>query len=216
MDKLELDSRNLEAMEEDHMEKLYNSKNPFIKYVHFGRLKKIAELVPKKTNMKILDAGCGEGHLLFETSKFIDSSNKLYGIDILDVALKKAKERVKDGDFSLQNLENLKIKDNLFDVIMCTEVIEHIPNYKKVISELKRVLKKDGLLIISFPNENLWTICRFFLGRRPIKVPEHCNSFSPSDIINEVNLKVNKRINLPFGFPHFLSLTRILVFKKEV
>ena len=99
---------------------------------------------------------------------------------------------------------------------MCTEVIEHIPNYKKVISELKRVLKKDGLLIISFPNENLWTICRFFLGRRPIKVPEHCNSFSPSDIINEVNLKVNKRINLPFGFPHFLSLTRILVFKKEV
>lgn len=216
MDKSELESRNLEAMEEDHMEKLYNSKNPLIKYIHLGKLKKVIDLIPKKKNIKILDAGCGEGHLLFEVSKLIDSSNKLYGTDILDVALEKAKERVKGGSFSLQNLESLNFKNNSFDVIMCTDVIEHIPNYKKVLSELKRVLKEDGTLIISFPNETLWTISRFFLGRKPIKVPEHCNSFSPRDLINEVNLKVDKRFNIPFGLPHFLSLTRILVFKKEV
>ena len=147
MDKSELESRNIEAMEEDHMEKLYNSKNPLVKYIHFGKLKKIVDLIPKKKNMKILDAGCGEGHLLFEVSKFIDSSNELYGTDILDVALEKAKERMKEGDFSLQNLESLNFKNNSFDVIICTDVIEHIPNYKKVLSELKRVLKEDGTLI---------------------------------------------------------------------
>ena len=81
---------------------------------------------------------------------------------------------------------------------------------------MRRVVKKKGLLIISFPNEPLWTISRFFLGRRPIKVPEHCNSFSPQMIIDEINLKVKKRVNIPFRLPHYLALTRIIVFTKSV
>lgn len=205
----------IEPMEQDHMEKLYTSTNPFVRHVHVDRLKKIANLIPKGKCMRILDAGCGEGQLLLMVSKLIDSSNEFYGTDILDVALARAKDRMKDAHFSLQSLEDLNFADNSFDIIMCTEVIEHIPNYKQVLEELKRILKSEGLLIISFPNEPLWTVSRFFLGRRPIKVPEHCNSFSPRRIIKETNLKVKRRVNVPFGFPSFLALTRILVLQNK-
>ena len=58
-------------MEKDHMEKLYSSKNPLVKYIHVRRLKKIIGLIPKRKNMKILDAGCGEGQLLSMVSKKI-------------------------------------------------------------------------------------------------------------------------------------------------
>ncbi len=202
-------------MEKDHMEKLYSSKNPLIKYVHMGRLKKIISLIPKKKNMKILDAGCGEGQLLSMVSKKFGLFNpKLYGTDITAISLESAKKRIKNAKFSLQDLKNLDYKDEFFDVIMCTEVIEHVPEYKKVLKEFERILKKGGLLIISFPNEFLWTISRFFLGRKPIKVPDHYNSFSPAIMIKEVNLNLKKRANVPFALPHFLALTRILVFEK--
>ncbi len=202
-------------MERDHMEKLYSSKNLLIKYIHMGRLKKIMSLIPKRKNIKILDAGCGEGQLLSMISKKFGSLNlKLYGTDITTISLKSAKKRIKNTKFSLQDLRNLDYKDEFFDIIICTEVIEHIPEYKKVLKELKRVLKKVGTLIISFPNEFLWTISRFFLRRKPIREPGHVNSFSPKKIIKEVNLKVKKRINIPFELPSFLALTRIIVFMK--
>ena len=202
-------------MEKDHMEKLYSSKNPLIKYVHMGRLKKIISLIPKRKNMKILDAGCGEGQLLSMVSKKFGLFNlKLYGTDITDISLESAKKRIENAKFSLQDLRDLDYKDEFFDVIMCTEVIEHVPEYKKVLKEFERILKKGGMLIISFPNEFLWTISRFFLGRRPIKVPDHYNSFSPAIMIKEINLNFKKRANVPFALPYFLALTRILVFEK--
>lgn len=203
------------VMEKDHMEKLYSSKNPLVKYVHVGRLRKILGLIPKRKNMKILDAGCGEGQLLsMVTKKFGLFNLKLYGTDITPTSLESAKKRIENAEFSLQDLRDLDYKDEFFDVIMCTEVIEHVPDYKKVLKEFERILKKGGILIISFPNEFLWNVSRFFLGRKPIKNPDHYNSFSPTIMIKEVNLNFKKRANVPFALPYFLALTRILVFEK--
>jgi hypothetical protein len=76
------------------------------------------------------------------------------------------------------------------------------------------VLKKDGYLIITFPNETLWTISRFFLGRRPIKVPDHVASFTPRKMKKLVKLKLVKKINLPFRLLFFVSLGSLLKFRK--
>ena len=202
-------------MENDHMEKLYNSKNPLVRYIHVERLKKIVSLIPKQKNLKILDAGCGEGQLLLRIQKIFSSFNaELYGVDVTNVALERAKKRAPKSKFSLQDLKNLNYENNFFDVIICTEVIEHVPEYQKVLRELKRILKDRGVLIISFPNEPLWILSRFFLGRRPIKIPDHYNSFSPKKLIKEVNLKVKEKINIPFRLPSTMALTRIIVFEK--
>ena len=160
----------IEKMEKDHMEKLYDSRNPLVRFVCNKRLDAIIKAIPKKENLKILDAGCGEGQLLLKIVKAgqRERERELYGTDMTPVAIESAKERVKGVDFSLQNLRNLNYEDNFFDVVICTEVIEHISDYQEAIKELKGVLKKDGLLIITFPNEPLAIFCRLiFLENQP-------------------------------------------------
>lgn len=95
--------------------------------------------------------------------------DKFHGI-VLDVGGKKSNSR---GDFRppfeqvnewlflnndkgsnpdiLANLPNVPIKDNTVDVVLCTEVIEYIHDYQKMLSEVSRVLKENGVLLLSAP-----------------------------------------------------------------
>lgn len=201
-------------MPEDHMDKLYNSKNPLVRFVHNNRLNYIINVTPNDDGLKILDAGCGEGHLI---EKLFHKKNKnfYYGTDISETALRKAKQRCPFAEFKLINLSEMDFENNFFDVIICTETIEHILNYGEALKNLKRILKNDGYLIITFPNEILWTISRFFLGRKPIKVPDHVNSFTPNKIKSILKMKFVSQRNMPFKLPFFISLGCLLKFKKE-
>ena len=194
------------------MDDLYSSKNPLVKFVHLGRLRTITNLI-KTSNLKILDAGCGEGHLIDLLHKK-NNTNTYHGIDITESALEQAKKRCPYSNLTVGNLEKTQFQPNFFDIIICTEVLEHIYNYQNIITELKRILKPQGTLIITFPNEKLWTIARFLLGRRPIKEPEHVNSFTPKSMKKLTNMKVTQQTNLPFKLPFFLSLGHIIEFKK--
>ena len=51
----------------------------------------------------------------------------------------------------LTDLPDIPLEDNSVDVVLCTEVIEYIYDYKKLLSEMSRVLKQDGILLLSFP-----------------------------------------------------------------
>ena len=51
------------------------------------------------------------------------------------------------------NAEKTGFEKEYFDKILCSEVLEHTPNPKKVIKEIYRILRKDGILVISIPNE---------------------------------------------------------------
>ena len=196
-------------MPEDHMEELYSSKNPLVRFVHNGRLEHIVKKIPKDSGIKILDAGCGEGHLLEKILK-ANSRAKVFGIDITKVALEKAKIRCP----KMESLSDTGFQSGFFDVVTCTEVLEHIYEYKKVIGELKRILKPDGLLIITFPNERLWTLSRLLLGRKPVKVPDHINSFSPNIMRKIIDMKIVSKNNLPLNLPFLLSLNCLMVFRK--
>jgi methionine biosynthesis protein MetW len=200
-------------MPEDHMDEIYHSKNPLDKLVHVGRLKTIVKEMPSGKGLKVLDAGCGEGHLL-EMLHEKNKSNKYYGIDITDIALKKAKKRCPFAKIQKMDLSKIKYADASFDVITCTEVLEHVYEYKDVLKEFRRILKKDGHLIITFPNETLWTFGRFILGRRPIKVPDHVNSFTPSRMRSSAKLQLVSQVNIPFRLPFFLSPTCLMKFRK--
>ena len=108
-----------------------------------NRIKKTLEFANVKKNSKILDIGCGTGSLLYSLSK--DKSLKLYGTDLSKDMLKIANEKLKDNaNLKLGNVENnlLKYKKNYFDYIFIEDAFHHLPNYEKLIDDIKRILNK--------------------------------------------------------------------------
>lgn len=200
-------------MPEDHMEQLYESSNPLIRYVHRNRLDSIIKEVPLSGGFKIVDAGCGEGQLL-ERFNLQRKYNEYHGIDVTQVALDKAAQRCPWAKFKKAGLADTGYEDEFFDVVTCTEVIEHVIEYEVVLKELKRILKRGGILIITFPNEFLWTVSRFILRRDPVKVPDHVNAFTPTAVKKLVNLELVKQKQLPFNTPFFMALGSLIKFRK--
>ena len=198
----------------DRMNDLYTSKNPLVRFAHVNRLNRIVSMIPLTPKLKVLDAGCGEGHLI-ETLHQKNGLNLYYGIDVTKLFIHKAKKRCPYAQLQQSSLLEINFDDEFFDIVICTEVLEHIFRYKQVLSELKRVLKRRGYLIITFPNEVNWTIGRFFLGRRPTKVREHVNSFTPNKMKSLIDMKLVNSKGIPFGLPFVISTNYLMKFKKE-
>lgn len=98
----------------------------------------------------VLDVGCGEGYLLFKIRKKYNSAS-LYGMDISKGRIKKTKEKVPKATLLRGDILSLPFPNNSFDVVVCSQLLEHISKYKKAIEELIRIGKKH--VIITVPNE---------------------------------------------------------------
>jgi len=106
----------------------------------------------KHLPIKILDVGCGDGVSLYLLNKKFHNYNlELFGIDNSDIALKVAKEKVTSGCFENANAYQLPFDENLFDIVISTDVIEHIAKPNKMLAEIKRVSKEDSNIIIGTP-----------------------------------------------------------------
>jgi ubiquinone/menaquinone biosynthesis C-methylase UbiE len=108
--------------------------------------------IPIRKNWSCLDAGCGIGNNFVTLLKFF---NHITACDISREALEYVKRRFKGSNIKLiqADIRNLPFKDNFFDIIICTEVLEHLEDPTRARDELLRVIKKDGgYLIMSVPN----------------------------------------------------------------
>jgi len=95
---------------------------------------------------KVLDVGCGEGTRLTMFSK------SGWGVDLSSKAISLAKEKYPEYDFQQADATKLPFSNNTFDVVYSAFVLEHTLNPKKVISEMIRVCKPNGQVIILCPN----------------------------------------------------------------
>lgn len=110
----------------------------------------------------ILDVGCGEG---FTLRKLKDAKigKKLEGIEYLDRAIELGKKENPDITIKKGTIYTLPYKDNSFDVVVCTEVLEHLEEPEKALQELIRVSKKHILLTV--PNEPFFMLAQFVRGK---------------------------------------------------
>jgi len=109
---------------------------------------------------RILDLGCGVGRHVI--TAYTLKNVQAVGVDLRHADLLTARERF-DQEFmepgntaksfllSVGNALSLPFADNCFDRIICSEVLEHIPDYRAVLKEVKRVLKPGGILAASVP-----------------------------------------------------------------
>jgi len=99
---------------------------------------------------KVLDVGCGTGNVLMKLSS--NEELKLYGVDISESMIKTAKKNLGNkAELKVGDSEYMPWEDNSFDVIVCNASFHHYPNPEKALSEMKRMLKSDGTLIIGDP-----------------------------------------------------------------
>jgi len=106
--------------------------------------------IPKNKKLRLLDIACGNGYLLKEAEKRV----KCYGIDISDVAIKRAKQNAPKSNLRIGKAEALPYRDNYFDYVTCIGSLEHFIYMGKALSEMQRLLKRTGLVNILVPNSD--------------------------------------------------------------
>lgn len=107
-----------------------------------------ANLLKPRSGDLILDVGCGGG---YQTSYMARPATFIVGIDISKDGLKKAKSRVKDADFVHASSEKLPFRFEIFDKVICLELLEHLSNPRKTLEEIESVMKEAGTLVVSVP-----------------------------------------------------------------
>jgi GT2 family glycosyltransferase/ubiquinone/menaquinone biosynthesis C-methylase UbiE len=126
--------------------------NDDIAFEHLHRYNTVEEIVKKRI---VLDIASGEG---YGTAILAKHADKVFGVDIDPKAIEHAKKEysgIKNIEFLIGNANNIPLPDDSIDIVVSYETIEHIDELtqKKFLSEIKRVLKKEGQLIVSTPDK---------------------------------------------------------------
>jgi SAM-dependent methyltransferase len=118
----------------------------------------VLSLVKPKKSDTLLDIGCGGGAILRQIGEC-----KKFGADIEPKDIPGVEVRFTD-----LNSGKLPFDESGFDWVVCTEVIEHLSNPDNLISEINRVLKPSGVLVLSTPNLASWVNrIKLLFGKRP-------------------------------------------------
>lgn len=140
----------------------HTANNPLQKLLINNFYKSLVATIKNLDIESVLDVGCGEGFTL-NRLKEEGIGKKLEGVDFLDIAVNIGKKMhpglaLKQGD-----IYKLEYKNNSFDLVMATEVLEHLDDPKKGLKELIRVSKK--YILLSVPNEPFFMGANFLRGK---------------------------------------------------
>ena len=132
--------------------------NPIVEYEQRVRANTVLDLLSPKQGEKILDLGCGNAR---DIAYIAEQGSQVVGIDISEGMIAEARfdlEKLGYNNITLEvgDATQLSYKDSEFDKVLCSEVLEHIPDTDKALSEIYRVLKPNGVLVLSTPNKKSW------------------------------------------------------------
>ncbi|MBP9822425.1 MAG: class I SAM-dependent methyltransferase [Candidatus Pacebacteria bacterium] len=138
------------------------------KSIHYGightRLRRILGLVGDSGGLRVLDVGCASGYL----GKLIkDRGNNVDGVEISAAAAEEARKKL-DYVYVLDVEKEWPdaLRKNDYDLLVCTEVLEHVFDPSKVLASARGALKVGGHIIISTPNFMTWTHrVKFLFGK---------------------------------------------------
>ncbi len=188
-------------------------KNLFQKIWHRNKIKHAKKIIQNLTFSRCLDVGCASGYMISEISSAYPNS-KYFGVDVYDKAIEYAKVKYPHIKFYQSAAEKMPFKENSFDLIISYETIEHVKGPRGFLSEIRRMLKKDGTLILAMDSGNiLFRIVWFFWENSTGKVWQgaHLNAFHHTQLekfVNDFGFKVQKKIFTHFGMEVVLVLKR--------
>ena len=130
--------------------------------IHTAAYAQAARLVE---NYRVLDLGCNTG---YGTDLLFRSTKKVVGVDVSGKAIESAKKQYGYLGIEFQKIDGktLPFDDEVFDVVVCFQVIEHIVNYRTFIDEIKRIMTSEGVILLTTPN----ALLRLYPGMKPWNV----------------------------------------------
>lgn len=161
-----------------------------------------------KPGARVLDLGCGEGRHVH--GLYMEDGLSVVGLDIHEPSLQKARDglsllktdhNTSDATFMRGNALALPFEDNSFDAVICSEVLEHIDPFHKVLAEIRRVLKPDGVFAASVPRAGPERLCW------KLAPPPNGYAFEPGGhirIFDETELKISvQRYGFSYSGKHY-------------
>jgi len=197
------------------MDDLLTHRFPPIRWIERARRNKLVEFVKEVDPHKIIVVlGCERGHTISDLHKAIGfNKSRFFGLDISQFALDKAKERAitegYDGNstFFMNDVNKICLKDNFADVVICSNLLEHLEDPKKCFKESLRILKPDGRLIVVVPFEKLVTFAKRcikpfgLLGNLKVHTEGHIHKGSLKflgEVAEGTNVDLEKVLVYPF------------------
>jgi len=179
----------------------HTTKNPVGKLFLNNFLNSVVKTTRPLNIETVLDVGCGEGFTLARLKKE-KIGESFEGIEYDESAIALGKRLYPSLTIKQGDIYKLPYKSNSFDLVVCTEVLEHLENPKKAYRELIRASKK--YILLSVPNEPFFTwqrIARFqnilHLGAHP----EHIQHWTASSFTKFVHVRGLKLITRKFPIP---------------
>lgn len=157
-------------------ERLYNQKeppNPARDIYNQLRIQTIKDLLSNSQG-PFLIVGCGSGKDL----EAVAPDQKVFAFDLAYNAIKQIE--AERGNLFVADLLHIPFPSDFFPTVVCSEVLEHVPNVRLAVREIYRVMKKNGVLIVSSPNWLSWFGLARWIGERLLNRPFH-SSGQPYD-----------------------------------
>jgi 2-polyprenyl-3-methyl-5-hydroxy-6-metoxy-1,4-benzoquinol methylase len=175
----------------------------------------ISDHIKYKNYPVILDAGCGDGVNLNLLNNFKGAT--IYGMDYNPLRITRAKKSLQDISILQGDLLALPFKEQLFDVILLNQVLEHIPEDGAVIREIYKSLKQDGLLILCVPNEGcfLGQLRNNVIQRSISRTTDHIHFYTEqhmTSLLNSNNWTIKEIRREGFFIPYTLLYNFLTMF----
>jgi len=170
----------VEAAESTNYEK-FQTANPVVRRLIDRLYDRVLAQVQPLGAGSMLDAGCGEGETLSRLGAALPA--RTTAVDIVPQAVEYTAERFPSVQVQRQSIDSLPFADGSFDLVVCLEVLEHLPDPEAGLAELARVAARD--VVISVPHEPWFRLGSLLRGKYLRSLgnhPEHVNHWNPGSL----------------------------------
>ena len=114
-------------------------------------MEKLARVLNDYPSSKILDVGTGTGNFVSLITSCFDNYESIIGIDTIEGAVNIANKNFEDDRIHFELMDGTKTnyKDDYFDIVCLSNSLHHLNDIEKLFSEMKRIVKKDGIILVS-------------------------------------------------------------------
>ena len=152
---------------------------------------------------RILDLGCGEGHITRDIHLAHDDA-VIAGLDYSVSAISRAVDIVDAAEFAVGDAYLCPYPDSYFDLVVCNNLWEHVPDPLQLLKSMTRVLKPDGYVIISTPSRySLWNLLKVIRGREVVRTTSRPTKIS--DLKSRIANVALERLISALGSHHRLE-----------